>query len=69
MASEADEAQFRLLVRVLPVLGNQPQLALKGGAAINMFDCSIRTWRAALGDHQHGLHGSRMPGRSPSADL
>lgn len=37
MASEAYEAQVRLLVRVLPFLGGQTRLALKGGTAINLF--------------------------------
>jgi Nucleotidyl transferase AbiEii toxin, Type IV TA system len=34
---DAYEAQLRLLVRVLPLLGRQDRLALKGGTAINLF--------------------------------
>ncbi|PIG97485.1 nucleotidyl transferase AbiEii/AbiGii toxin family protein [Deinococcus sp. UR1] len=37
MTSDAYEAQVRLLVRVLPLLGRQDRLALKGGTAINLF--------------------------------
>lgn len=37
MASDVYEAQVRLLVRVLPLLSAYPQLALKGGTAINLF--------------------------------
>lgn len=37
MPSEAYEAQVRLLVRVLPLLRDQPHVALKGGTAINLF--------------------------------
>ncbi|MFC5849250.1 nucleotidyl transferase AbiEii/AbiGii toxin family protein [Deinococcus petrolearius] len=37
MASEPYEAQVRLLLRVLPFLGRQTALALKGGTAINLF--------------------------------
>lgn len=37
MVSEPYEAQVRLLMRVLPLLGRQSRLALKGGTAINLF--------------------------------
>ena len=37
MASEGFLAQVRLLMRVLPLLGDQEALALKGGTAINLF--------------------------------
>lgn len=37
MASETYEARVRLLIRVLPLLRDQPRLALKGGTAINLF--------------------------------
>ena len=37
MASELYAAQVRLLMRVLPFLGLQTDLALKGGTAINLF--------------------------------
>lgn len=37
MTSDAYEAQVRLLVRILPLLGRQDRLALKGGTAINLF--------------------------------
>ena len=37
MAFEGFLAQVRLLMRVLPLLGAQEALALKGGMAINLF--------------------------------
>ncbi len=36
MASEGFLAQVRLLMRVLPLLGGQEALALKGGTTINL---------------------------------
>jgi Nucleotidyl transferase AbiEii toxin, Type IV TA system len=37
VAPEGFVAQVRLLMRVLPLLGAQDALALKGGTAINLF--------------------------------
>lgn len=37
MPTELYDAQVRLLMRVMPYLGRQTDLALKGGTAINLF--------------------------------
>ena len=37
MARETYLAQVRLLVRLLPLLADEPDFALKGGTAINLF--------------------------------
>jgi len=37
MANNAYEERVKLLITVLPVINEFPQLALKGGTAINLF--------------------------------
>ena len=56
MASELYDAQVRLLMRVLPFLGRQTGLALKGGTAINLFVQDL-----PLRGHRSRLHRPRGP--------
>lgn len=57
------ERQVRLLLRVLPAVGEETNLALKGGTAINLF---VRDMPRLSVDTPSDLCAKRSKARSPS---